>query len=74
MQDSYAKAMLQFGLIRGESKEITKARHQTLDEWHKAECERLEKEIHEMTEGIFAAEPETKTGYDLDSEIFDDLT
>ena len=74
MQDSYAKAMLQFGLIRGESKEITKARHQTLDEWHKAECERLEKEIHEMTEGIFATEPISKTDYDLDSEIFDDLT
>ena len=74
MQDSYAKAMLQFGLIRGESKEITKARHQTLDEWHKTECERLEKEVREMTESILAAEPESKKDYDLDSEIFDDLT
>ena len=73
LQDSYAEAMSPFGLERGQSKEQTGAMHQTLDEWRKAECERLEKEICEMTEGILAAEPESKTDYDLDSEIFDDL-
>lgn len=59
MQDSYAADMAQFGLIRGESKEITKARHQTLNEWHRAESERLEKELQEMKESVFADEKET---------------
>ncbi len=74
LQDSYAEAMAQFGLERGQSKEQTGAMHQTLQEWRTAECERLEKEVREMTEGVFATEPESKTDYDLDSEIFDDLT
>ena len=72
LQDSYAAAMAQFGLARGESKEITKARHQTLDEWHKAESERLEKELQEMKESVFADEKET-TSPTIESEIFDDL-
>ena len=72
MQDSYAQAMLPFGLIRGESKEITKARHQTLHEWKKSECERLEKELQEMKESVFADEKETISP-SIESEIFDDL-
>lgn len=45
MQDSYAEAMAEFGLERGISKEITRARHQTLHEWYKAECERMADEV-----------------------------
>lgn len=41
LQDSYAEAMKQFGLERGRSKEETRANHQSLDEWHKQEEERL---------------------------------
>ena len=74
LQDSYAEAMSPFGLERGQSKEQTGAMHQTLNEWRKEECKRLEKELQEMTESVFATEPESKKGYDLDSEIFDDLT
>ena len=72
MQDSYAADMAQFGLIRGESKEQTGARHQTLHEWNKSECERLEKELQEMKESVFADEKET-TSPTIESEIFDDL-
>lgn len=72
MQDSYAADMAQFGLIRGESKEQTGARHQTLHEWKKSECERLEKELQEMKENIFADEKKT-TSPTIESEIFDDL-
>ena len=72
MQDSYAADMAQFGLIRGESKEQTGARHQTLHEWKKSECERLEKELQEMKESVFADEKET-TSPTIESEIFDDL-
>ena len=72
MQDSYAADMAQFGLIRGESKEQTGARHQTLHEWKKSECERLEKELQEMKENVFADEKET-TSPTIESEIFDDL-
>ena len=72
MQDSYAADMAQFGLIRGESKEQTGARHQTFHEWNKLECERLEKELQEMKENVFADEKETTTP-SIESEIFDDL-
>ena len=72
LQDSYAESMAQFGLARGESKEITKARHQTLDEWHKAESERLEKELIEMANNILADEKEIAP-QSLESDIFDEL-
>ena len=72
LQDSYAEAMSPFGLVRGESKEQTGARHQTLQEWRQVECERLEKELQEMTEGIFAEEKEINT-HTLGNDIFDDL-
>ena len=72
MQDSYAADMAQFGLIRGESKEITKARHQTLDEWHRVESERLEKELIEMANNILSDEKEIAP-QSLESDIFDEL-
>ena len=72
LQDSYAKAMLQFGLIRGESKEITKARHQTLDEWHRVESERLEKELIEMANNVLSEEKEI-VPQPIESDIFDEL-
>ncbi len=72
MQDSYAKAVEQFGLARGESKEITKARHKTIHEWHKEECERLENELIEMANNILADEKEIAP-QDLESDIFDEL-
>lgn len=72
LQDSYADAMAQFGLIRGESKEITQARHQTLHEWHKAESERLEKELIEMANNVLADEKEIAP-QNLESDIFDEL-
>lgn len=72
LQDSYAKAMAPFGLERGQSKEQTGAVHQTLQEWRQAESERLERELQEMTEGIFA-EDEKHTAHHLENDIFDDL-
>lgn len=72
LQDSYADAMLPLGLVRGESKEITKARHQTLDEWHRAESERLEKELIKMANNVLADEKEI-TPQSFESDIFDDL-
>ncbi len=48
MQDSYAEVMAQFGLERGKSKKETKARHQTLAEWHKKEEQRLSEEKKEI--------------------------
>lgn len=73
MQDSYAEAMAPFGLARGESKEVTGARHQTLHEWRKSENERLEKEVAEMADNVLADEKERTTEYDKHSDIFDDL-
>ncbi len=73
LQDSYAEAMAVFGLDRGESKDITGARHQTLHEWHKEESERLEKELAQMTENVFAEEKETEYAQTFESDIFDDL-
>lgn len=72
LQDSYAAAMAQFGLVRGESKEITQARHQTLHEWHKAESERLEKELVEMANNVLSDEMEIAP-QTLESDIFDEL-
>ena len=72
LQDSYAKAMAPFGLERGQSKEQTGAVHQTLQEWKQAESERLERELQEMTEGIFA-EDNKHTAQPLENDIFDDL-
>ena len=72
LQDSYAADMAQFGLIRGESKEITKAKHQTLHEWHKAESERLEKELIEMANNVLSEE-KALAPQSIESDIFDDL-
>lgn len=72
MQDSYAAAMAQFGLVRGESKDITQARHQTLHEWHKAESERLEKELQEMADNVLSDEKDISP-QTLESDIFDEL-
>ncbi len=73
MQDSYAKAMAPFGLERGLSKEETGAIHQTLNEWRKAECERLEKELATLADNILADEQNTHTAGTLESELFDEL-
>ena len=64
--------MAQFGLIRGESKEQTGARYQTQHEWHKAESERLEKELVEMANNVLAEEKEIAP-QSLESDIFDEL-
>ena len=72
LQDSYAAAMAQFGLVRGESKEQTGARHQTLQEWHKAESERLEKELIEMANNVLSDEKEIAP-QPIESNIFDNL-
>lgn len=72
LQDSYADAMAPFGLIRGESKEQTGARHQTLHEWHKAESERLEKVLIEMADNVLADEKEIAP-QPIESDIFDEL-
>lgn len=73
LQDSYAKAMAVFGLDRGESKEQTGARHQTLHEWRKAECERLEKELAEMADNVLADEKESNNTQEIESDTFDEL-
>ena len=53
-------------------KEITKAKHQTLDEWHRAESERLEKELIEMANNVLSDEKEIAP-QSLESDIFDEL-
>ena len=73
MQDSYANAMKHFGLERGLSKEQTGAKHQTLQEWKKAECERLEKEIADLTASIFADEKEQTKDGTVCSDLFNEL-
>lgn len=73
LQDSYAKAMSPFGLERGLSKEETGAIHQTLNEWRKEECERLEKELAELVDNVLANERDTHTAGALESELFDEL-
>lgn len=73
LQDSYAYAMKQFGLIRGESKEKTGAKHQSLHEWHKSECQRLEKELAEMADIILNDEQEFKQNDIVGDNLFEDL-
>lgn len=73
MQDSYAEAMSPFGLERGLSKEETGAIHQTLNEWKKAECERLEKELANLADDILADEQDSHTAGTLESELFEEL-
>lgn len=73
MQDSYAEAMAPFGLERGISKEQTGAIHQTLNEWKKAECERLEKELAELADNVLSDERHTYTTGALESKLFDEL-
>ena len=48
LQDTYAEAMRPFGLARGESKEKTRARHKTIQEWRKEEATKLETEFEEI--------------------------
>lgn len=43
------------------------------DEWHKEKSERLEKELAEMTENVFAEEKETDYIPTVESDIFDSL-
>ena len=73
MQDSYAKAMSPFGLERGQSKEQTGAIHQTLNEWRKAECERLEKELANLADYILADGQNSPSAVKLESELFEEL-
>ena len=73
LQDSYAEAMSPFGLVRGESKEQTGARHQTLKEWRQAECERLEKELEELANNVLLEEVETTPHNEIHSDLFDEL-
>ena len=73
MQDSYAKAMAPFGLERGLSKEETGAIHQTLNEWRKAECERLEKELATLADNILTDEQYSQAAVKLESELFEEL-
>ena len=73
MQDSYAKAMAPFGLERGLSKEQTGAIHQTLNEWKKAECERLEKELSNLADYILADGQNSPSAVKLESELFEEL-
>lgn len=72
-QDSYAEAMTPFGLERGLSKGQTGAMHQTLNEWQKAECERLEKELANLADNILADDRETHSAGTQGSKLFDDL-
>ncbi len=72
MQDSYAEAMSPFGLVRGESKEQTGARHKTLHEWKKEECERLEEELAKMADHVLEDEKEISPKH-IDSAVFNDL-
>lgn len=74
LQDSYADAMKRFGLVRGISKEHTRANHQSLDEWHKQEEARLiddivkierEKEvISQIKEEVFGNDQESTVSQD----------
>lgn len=73
MQDSYAEAMAPFGLERGISKEQTGAIHQTLNEWKKAECERLEKELAELADNVLAEDRATKPQELAENGLFDEL-
>ena len=83
LQDSYADAMERFGLVRGISKEQTRVNHQSLDEWHKQEKERLlndiikierEKEVvSQIKEQVLGNEdkPDVLQDYSVGDTIFD---
>ena len=73
MQDSYADAMAPFGLERGISKEQTGTIHQTLNEWKKAECERLEKELAELADNVLSEDREMKPQELVENELFEEL-
>ena len=64
MQDSYAEAMERFGLVRGISKEQTRANHTSLDEWHKREETKLLADIAkiEREKAVIAQIAETVLG------------
>lgn len=85
LQDSYADAMERFGLVRGISKEQTRANHQSLDDWHKQEKERLlndiikierEKEVvSQIKEQVLGNEdkPDVLQDYSVGDTIFESL-
>ena len=64
LQDSYAEAMERFGLVRGISKEQTRANHTSLDEWHKREETKLLADIAkiEREKAVIAQIAETVLG------------
>ena len=66
LQDSYAEAMEQFGLVRGISKEQTRANHTSLDDWHKQEEAQLLADIAkiEQEKAVIAQIAETVLGGD----------
>lgn len=43
------------------------------NQWRKAECERLEKELANLADNILADERDTHTAATLESELFDEL-
>ena len=69
LQDSYAEAMEQFGLVRGISKEQTRANHTSLDDWHKQEEAQLLADIAkiEREKAVVAQIAETVLGGDQQS-------
>lgn len=85
LQDSYSDAMERFGLVRGISKEQTRANHQSLDDWHKQEKERLlndiikierEKEVvSQIKEQVLGNEdkPDVLQDYSVGDTIFESL-
>ena len=66
LQDSYAEAMEQFGLVRGISKEQTRANHTSLDDWYKQEEAQLLADIAkiEQEKAVIAQIAETVLGGD----------
>ena len=62
----YAEAMEQFGLVRGISKEQTRANHTSLDDWHKQEEAQLLADIAkiEREKAVIAQIAETVLGGD----------
>ena len=85
LQDSYAEAMEQFGLVRGISKEQTRANHISLDEWHKqeeaqlladiAKIEREKEVIAQIRETVLEDEqrPYTTQREHIGDDVFNDL-
>ncbi len=73
LQDSYAEAMAPFGLERGLSKAETKARHKTIQEWHKEKSAQLEKELKEMTDNIFCKDENKDYSGIIGNNIFDSV-